>query len=153
MTIRTLYFEDHGQDFLEWDVADDGFVLDSRPFQASVWVGNYVDVIEDEEGKTWAEISGWACSGVSRINYPVARIELDAWIDERPPHLGPFTTGQVDGRPVGHTDVQGRLGMVRSFTRYECEQALAMPNLQATVRKAVERQLRRHKKAEEKAHG
>lgn len=152
MTIRTLYFEDHGQDFLEWDVADDGFVLDCRPFQAWHWVGHFVQVVHAEDGKTYADFED-AGGTVRRINYPVARVERKTWMNERSPHLGPFTTGEVDGHPVGYTDVQSRLAMVKSFTRYECEQALAMPNLQATVRKAVERQLRRHKKAEEKSHG
>jgi len=35
---KTIRFEDHGQDFLEWDIEDD-FVVDCRPFQGSVWCG------------------------------------------------------------------------------------------------------------------
>lgn len=31
--------EDHGQDFLEWDLDEAGVVLDCRPFQAALWVG------------------------------------------------------------------------------------------------------------------
>ncbi len=37
----TVYFEDHGQDFLEWDIKD-GKVVACRPFQAGVWVGTVV---------------------------------------------------------------------------------------------------------------
>lgn len=35
--VTVIEFEDHGQDFLEWDVLSDGTILDSRPFQASTW--------------------------------------------------------------------------------------------------------------------
>lgn len=35
---KTVRFEDHGQDFLEFDI-EDGKVIDCRPFQASIWVG------------------------------------------------------------------------------------------------------------------
>lgn len=35
----TIHFEDHGQDFLEWDVDVTGKVVGCRPSQASVWCG------------------------------------------------------------------------------------------------------------------
>ena len=39
----TLFFEDKGQDFLEWDVARNKngkvIVLASRPFQNEIWAG------------------------------------------------------------------------------------------------------------------
>lgn len=35
--VKTIEFEDHGQDFLEWDIAEDGRVLESRPYQSEVW--------------------------------------------------------------------------------------------------------------------
>ncbi len=34
---QTIELEDHGQDFLEWDLDEDGRVIDARPFQAWVW--------------------------------------------------------------------------------------------------------------------
>lgn len=38
-----VYFEDHGQDFLEWLIDDEtGKVLDCKPYQARIWVGKYV---------------------------------------------------------------------------------------------------------------
>jgi len=40
--MRTLVFEDNGQDFLEWDIDDKGVVVASRPFQNSVWKGTIV---------------------------------------------------------------------------------------------------------------
>jgi hypothetical protein len=37
----TVYFEDDGQDFLEWDIQD-GKVVDCRPFQSWCWNGTLV---------------------------------------------------------------------------------------------------------------
>lgn len=37
--MKTIYFEDRGQDFLEWDIDDKNTVIDSRPFQCEVWCG------------------------------------------------------------------------------------------------------------------
>lgn len=36
---HTVHFEDHGQDFLEWDIDAKGVVVGCRPFQADVWAG------------------------------------------------------------------------------------------------------------------
>jgi len=40
--LRTIELEDHGQDFLEWDIDDQGKVVDCRPFQGWVWNGTIV---------------------------------------------------------------------------------------------------------------
>jgi len=34
-----LTFEDHGQDFLTWELDATGKVIECKPFQASVWCG------------------------------------------------------------------------------------------------------------------
>lgn len=40
--MRTIIrFEDHGQDFCEWDIQN-GIVTDSRPFQSTLWNGRIV---------------------------------------------------------------------------------------------------------------
>jgi len=41
--MKTIFFEDQGQDFLEWDINDKNEVIDSRPYQRRVWVGFKVD--------------------------------------------------------------------------------------------------------------
>lgn len=46
--ITTVHFEDHGQDFLEWDVDENGTVTDCRPFQASTWVGTTHVQVDDD---------------------------------------------------------------------------------------------------------
>lgn len=42
--MKTIFFEDNGQDFLEWDIDENGLVIDSRPFQATVWCGLILDI-------------------------------------------------------------------------------------------------------------
>ena len=37
----TVYLEDHGQDFLEWDI-EDGVVVGCRPFHWWMWKGTKV---------------------------------------------------------------------------------------------------------------
>lgn len=39
--MQTIIFEDHGQDFLEWDIKD-GIVVECRPFQGWLWNGTKV---------------------------------------------------------------------------------------------------------------
>jgi len=38
----TVFFVDDGQDFLEWDINDEGEVVDCRPFQGDIWIGTKV---------------------------------------------------------------------------------------------------------------
>lgn len=37
--LRTIRFEDNGQDFLEWDIDRAGKVIGCRPFQSATWCG------------------------------------------------------------------------------------------------------------------
>lgn len=37
-----IEFEDHGQDFLFWDVDQKGVVIGCEPFQASIWGGKQI---------------------------------------------------------------------------------------------------------------
>ncbi len=40
--MKTLIFEDDGQDSLEWDIDESGKVVDCRPFQGFAWIGTKV---------------------------------------------------------------------------------------------------------------
>lgn len=40
--MKTLVFEDQGQDFLEWDIDDEDKVVACRPFQGFAWIGTMV---------------------------------------------------------------------------------------------------------------
>ncbi len=68
----TVTFEDHGQDFLEWDIDEHGRVADSRPLQASVWCGARLQALP---------VAGQCLSyrsptddQVHRIRYPVKKV-------------------------------------------------------------------------------
>lgn len=57
----------------------------------------------------------------------------------------PFMTAvnPITGTPMGAVTVADRIAMVRTFTRRQCMQALALPNLSASVQAAVSRRLRK----------
>ena len=53
------------------------------------------------------------------------------------------------GRGVQTTDASGRLEKVKEFDAIQCRAALRLPDLQGTVRQAIERRLRKlNKKGE-----
>jgi len=63
--------------------------------------------------------------------------------------LGPFRTGTNPlGDPMGHLDSESRIAAVRDFDRDQCIQALAMVNVQSSVRKAVYARIRKLNKLE-----
>jgi len=37
MSIKTIHLEDHGQDFLRWDIDEQGNIIDSQPYQKEMW--------------------------------------------------------------------------------------------------------------------
>ena len=45
-----IRFKDQGQDFLEWAIAANGEVIDSQPFQSSIWNGTKVDIKTIKKG-------------------------------------------------------------------------------------------------------
>lgn len=73
----TVRLEDHGQDFLEWDLDDRGHIVDCRPFQAWLWI-KYRVVSQLSELRVGDTL--WTVprdrSGVSPfpLNYPVKRV-------------------------------------------------------------------------------
>jgi hypothetical protein len=71
---HTIIFEDHGQDFLEWEITD-GVVTDCRPFQSGVWKGTHVDMTKAAEGQRLPIITA---SGTKLILYPIAAMSRTA---------------------------------------------------------------------------
>lgn len=81
----TVYFEDHGQDFLEWDI-EDGVVVACRPFQGWVWEGTRVipmRCVTDFTGQESEDIQpGDILQLLTKkgklltLNYPVERVEV-----------------------------------------------------------------------------
>ena len=67
----TVYLEDHGQDFLEWDI-DDGVVVDCRPFQGWLWNGTIVHSTDIQPGLL---LDITTPSGErTRLRYPVEKV-------------------------------------------------------------------------------
>lgn len=67
-----IHFEDHGQDFLRWTLDAKGMVIDSQPFQASIWAGLFV---VERKLKAGMRISIVMLTGTRRVNYPLARVQ------------------------------------------------------------------------------
>lgn len=71
---HTIHFEDHGQDFLEWDIDAHGVVTDCRPTQAWCWKGNVL-VNDAVPGGIVAYVST-ADGERHTIRYPVAKVVM-----------------------------------------------------------------------------
>lgn len=71
--VYTIHFEDHGQDFLEWDVDGAGLVVGSRPYQAGIWCGCKV-IGTPHPGKL--VVIQRARAADASINYPVLKLTL-----------------------------------------------------------------------------
>lgn len=74
----TVVFDDHGQDFIEWDIKTQegeslGVVVDSRPFQASVWNGTRVVMDSLSVGEKLVCLSP-RLGEPREMNYPVTEI-------------------------------------------------------------------------------
>ncbi|MNN55817.1 hypothetical protein D3C81_1707110 [compost metagenome] len=70
--MQTIYFEDQGQDFLEWDIDRNGVVVDSRPFQAEVWCGAVVQSLAVGSPPT---VRGPRIATTHTLKYSVERIQ------------------------------------------------------------------------------
>lgn len=74
MAITTIIFEDHGQDFIEWDINENGEVINSRPFQSHVWSGGTVLNEELKAGDSVIYLSPRLCRPIE-IRYPIASVK------------------------------------------------------------------------------
>jgi len=50
-TVRRIHFDDQGQDFLTWDIDENGKVLECKPFMGGMWNGSIVDFAFLKEGR------------------------------------------------------------------------------------------------------
>lgn len=72
-----IQFEDHGQDFLTWQLDNNGVVVDCQPFQASIWCGVKVEV---PRSLKVGDIVAFRRDGephIKTIRYLIAAIEPD----------------------------------------------------------------------------
>lgn len=76
MKVTRIHIQDHGQDFLWWDVNEDGDVVDCGPFQASVWVGSElrlpVELLEPGDPINFVSPNGEFMT----LNYAIEKIEI-----------------------------------------------------------------------------
>lgn len=79
----TVTFEDHGQDFLEWDIRD-GYVVGCRPFQADIWCGLQVHSTPGV-GQKLAIIN--VLGDFSYIKYPLTKVRAMRIKQSKPPKL------------------------------------------------------------------
>lgn len=76
MTIVKIYFEDHGQDFLAWDVNfSTGKVVRCTPFQGSLWCQCIVTNIDQLYVGGIVEYEAPFMSEPSNIKYPIENLE------------------------------------------------------------------------------
>lgn len=66
----TITFEDHGQDFLEWDLDTAGKVIECRPFQAGIWCGRHV--VNHKSLKKGAYV---ILDDMRTVNYPPTKVQ------------------------------------------------------------------------------
>ena len=73
-----ITFEDRGQDFLEWFIDKDGFVLDSQPFQRIIWVGKPTvpDFVKVGDLLPIFMVERKGKDKFSHVNYPIKQIEI-----------------------------------------------------------------------------
>ena len=78
--LKTLVieFEDHGQDFLVWEVTilGHGFgqIDRSYPYQGSIWAGQFVLNMDDLKPGGLVEVSPSPNHKVTTINYPILSV-------------------------------------------------------------------------------
>lgn len=75
-----IHFEDHGQDFLTWQLDNNGVVVDSLPFQASTWAGVRVKPHKGlKVGDCVQYVRGYGreSQSIKSIRYPIRAIEPD----------------------------------------------------------------------------
>lgn len=82
MVVTTIHFEDHGQDFLEWDIDDNGAVVDCRPFQRWHWCGGFVLNTCIQPGDIVAYSK--PPHRLMAVRYPIARITSNTVDQEYP---------------------------------------------------------------------
>ncbi|PRY90615.1 hypothetical protein [Mongoliibacter ruber] len=75
--IKRLHFEDHGQDFLWWDLDKDGTVVNCGPFQQSIWIGSKLVNYSETVLKTGDRIFFVTNRNpdLMQLRYPIENIE------------------------------------------------------------------------------
>lgn len=80
MKIFRIHFEDHGQDFLTWDVdVRNCKVVDAQPYQKDIWtrctVLNIYELADGDENMVVFESELHLPGTIDKIKYPVTLVE------------------------------------------------------------------------------
>jgi len=75
--MQTVSFEDHGQDFLEWDI-EGGKVVGCRPYQGWLWNGTKVHNTDIKPGDILEITLG--LKERTTLKYPVERVVKHATV-------------------------------------------------------------------------
>ena len=67
-----IEFKDFGQDFLEWFIDEEGYVLDSQPFQRFFWAGKFTI---PQTARVGEKLAIWS-NGQSYVKYPIKSIKI-----------------------------------------------------------------------------
>lgn len=70
--IKRIHFEDHGQDFLTFDVKADGTIVDVKPFQKSIWMQYRV---ANQRFRVGGLVHLHGLGDDMTIRYPIEKIE------------------------------------------------------------------------------
>ncbi|MGS1014078.1 hypothetical protein ACVCL0_09205 [Rhodanobacter sp. UC4450_H17] len=108
-----ITFEDHGQDFLTWQLDNNGVVVDCLPFQATFWCG--ATVLHPKRLKVGSKVAFTRdadATTVFTVHYRVAAIEPDLTADA-------FTAQYPVGTPCRYYPVAGDSEHLKTKTRSE----------------------------------
>lgn len=72
LTKYKIEFEDHQQDFLEFFIDEEGWVVDCKPYQDFIWVGKFTI---PECAKVGEKLAIWN-DGEAYIQYPIKNVEV-----------------------------------------------------------------------------
>lgn len=71
-----IEFEDHGQDFLKWEIDEAAIVIDSKPFQFGIWGGCQVLNKDELEVDGYVELK--TPCGKIQIKYPINALKKES---------------------------------------------------------------------------
>lgn len=105
-----IHFEDQGQDFLTWQLNNQGVVIDSLPFQSSIWCG--IKVLEHPRLQLGGIVHFLRPgeSSVKTIRYPIRALEADMTPDA-------FNARYKVGTPCRYYPIAGESTHIKTRTR------------------------------------
>lgn len=130
--MKVIRFKDEGQDFLYWVVGDDNVVIESQPFQTSVWKGILIlDQLDKVKKGDILNVSRESSGFIRSIKHPVESVE------ERPGVPADYTYDAdprnymilFKGKPIGGAGIRDDAPAARG--------KVAAKNLEDNVRSAA----------------